>query len=90
MAVVFFDSQEMRNLMHEAIHISFAGPYALYWLGLGDFLINSDYSLTWWIMGGLVFIYSIVSMAYEAIFVPKITRWLTDTPIKVYPEPTQI
>lgn len=90
MAVVFFDSQEMRNLMHEALHISFAGPYFLYWIGLGDYMIHADYSQAWYWIGTFVVVYSVCSMAYLAIFVPKISRWLTETPLKVYPDPLAI
>ena len=36
LAIVLFDSKEMRKLMHEAVHVSVAGPYVLYWLAIGD------------------------------------------------------
>ena len=86
LAVVFFDSHEIRNLMHEAIHVSVAGPFCLYWLGLGDILINAvleDWA--WWTLLIVAFLFSVASIAFQAIFVPKVRNWLTNAPIKEYP-----
>jgi hypothetical protein len=88
MAVVFFDSMAMRELMHQALHISMAGPYFLYWVGLGDYIMNADRSPTWYVVFGVVGLWSIASIAYQAIFVPKVTRWLQETPLKDYPDPS--
>lgn len=88
MAVVFFDSMAMRDLMHQALHISMAGPYFLYWVGLGDYIMNADRSPMWYVVFGVVGLWSIASIAYQAIFVPKVTRWLQEAPLKDYPDPS--
>ena len=77
LAVVIFDSKEMRDLMHEAVTISTAGPYLLYWLALGDMFIGSRWTdWGWYVALVLMLAYSVASICYEAIFVPKVTRWL--------------
>ena len=86
LAVVIFDSWEMRSLMKEAVHISAAGPFLLYWVGLADVLINARWAdWGWWITIILFTAYSVASMCYLAIFVPKVVNWLDATPIKEYP-----
>ena len=86
LAVVIFDSKEMRNLMKEAVHISAAGPFLLYWVGLGDIFINAIWTdWGWWITLILMTAFSVASICYQAIFVPKVVHWLETTPIKEYP-----
>ena len=88
MAVVLFDSQEFRVLMEEAVHISIAGPFLLYFVGIGDLMMNAVWTdwgfwVAWVVLTG----YTVISLFYEAIMVPKVTRWIKNTPIKVYPAP---
>ena len=86
LAVVIFDSKEMRVLMKEAVHISAAGPFLLYWVGLGDIFMNAIWAdWGWWVTIILMVAYSIASICYAAIFVPKVVNWLDSTPIKEYP-----
>ena len=88
MAVVLFDSQDMRDLMSEALHISMAGPYLLYMVGLGDMWMKGSFTdWTWWIAMIFMVAYTAISLFYEAIFVPKVMRWIKSTPIKIYPAP---
>lgn len=91
MGVVFFDSQEMRNLFHEAIHLSTAGPFVLYWLAMGDILINARWTdWVWWTILVVMFLYSAASICYQAIFVPRVTNWISTTPIKIYPAAAEV
>ena len=87
LGVVIFDSTEMRNLMHDAIHVSMAGPYLLYWVAMGDMFMNAQWTnWLWWVVGSTLLLYSVASIFFQAIFVPKVTNWLDVTPIKIYPE----
>ena len=87
LGVVIFDSTEMRNLMHDAIHVSMAGPYLLYWVAMGDMFMNAQWTnWLWWVIGSSLLFYSVGSIFFQAIFVPKVSNWLDVTPIKIYPE----
>ena len=85
-AIVLFDSKEMRTLMHEALHVSVAGPYVLYWLAIGDVFLQARWTDWGWYLTLIIGIaYTVASICYSAIFVPKVRRWLDNTPIKEYP-----
>ena len=85
MAVVIFDSSEMRNLMHDALHISMAGPYLLYWVAMGDMFMSAEWAnWVWYTMLIIMLFYSAASILFQAIFIPKVTNWLETTPIKIY------
>ena len=65
MAVVLFDSQEFRDLMREAVHISIAGPFMLYFVGIGDLMMNAVWTdwgfwIAWLILTG----YTVISLFY--------------------------
>ena len=91
LGVVIFDSTEMRNLMHDAIHVSMAGPYLLYWVAMGDMFMNAQWTnWLWWVIGSTLLFYSVGSIFFQAIFVPKVSNWLDVTPIKIYPESSDV
>ena len=86
LGVVIFDSNAMRQLFAEAVHISVAGPFGLYWLGLAEILIAAIWdSWGWWLTICLMLVYSLVSILYQAIFVPKVVSWIENAPLKEYP-----
>ena len=89
LAVVVFDSREMRTLMHDAVHISIAGPYCLYLVGIADLMMQAAWlDFGFWIALVFMMAYTVGSIVYAAIFVPKVTNWIANNPIKVYPPPT--
>lgn len=91
MGVVFFDSFDMRTLFQEAISISAAGPYMLYWLAMGDILINARWNdWVWWTILTSMFLYSVASICYQAIMIPRVMNWIENTPIKIYPAPAVV
>ena len=65
LSVVIFDSQEMRTLYHLAIHISVAGPFALYWLALGDLFVKAEWAVWGWYLWILIMLaYTVASICY--------------------------
>ena len=86
LAVVIFDSHEYRDLFYEAVHLSTAGPYMLYLVGIADLMMKGAWAdIGFWISMLFMMIYTVGSIIYAAIFVPKVTNWIKNTPIKVYP-----
>ena len=87
MSVVIFDSKEMRLLFKEAVIISTVGPFGLYWLALGDLFIQGQWAVWgWYLWIASLLVYTMVSVCYQAIFVPKVIRWINETPLKEYPK----
>ena len=86
LAVVVFDSKEYRELFQEAVDLSTAGPYMLYLVGIADLMIKGAWGdLGFWLCLIFTTIFTVGSIIYAAIFVPKVTNWIKNTPIKVYP-----
>ena len=89
MGVVLFDSTEMRKLMQEAAHITMAGPYMLYLVGIADLMMYGLWAdIGFWISIVVMIAYTIGSVIYAAIFMPKVIHWIENQPIKDYPAPS--
>ena len=85
LGVVLFDSSEARNLMYDALHISLVGPFLLYWVGFADMFMEAQWTnWVWYTVMALSILYSLASICYQAIFFPKVTQWIAETPIKIY------
>ena len=65
LGVAIFDSSDMRELMEDAVHLSFAGPFLLYWVGLGDMFMNARWdNWVWYTVMSLSLLYSLASICY--------------------------
>ena len=85
LGVVIFDSVVMRQLFSEAVHISVGGPFGLYWLGMADLLIMAMWdNWGWWLTISICLVWSLVSILYQAVFVPKVENWIQNEPILTY------
>lgn len=77
----FFDSDQIREIFKYAVTISLAGPFALYWTVITDMLIvatdtNNWVSWLWWVLFGTAVLYTILSIVFQVIFVPKVYSWV--------------
>jgi len=86
LCVSFFDSEQVRGIFKNAVNISLAGPFLLYWVGWADILMSATISKNW---GFLTFIFIFVilawnvgSIVYCLIFVPKVLDWIDSAAIK--------
>ena len=53
---------------------------------MAELMINAMWdSWGWWLTIALMLIYSLVSILYQAIFVPKVVNWIESAPLKEYP-----
>ena len=85
----FFDSKQVRGIFGQAVNISLAGPFLLYWVGWADILMTATINKNWGLLTivfiVVIFAWNIGSMVYCLIFVPKVLDWvesaaiLTDT-----------
>jgi hypothetical protein len=86
LCVSFFDSKQVRGLFTDAVTISLAGPFLLYWVGWADILMSATITKNWGILT-IIFIvvilaWNIGSIVYCLIFVPKVLDWIESAPIK--------
>ena len=82
-----FDSPNVRKIFGYAVTISLGGPFFLYWVSIADMLIiandsNLFTSWLWWVLFGVTLAFTIGSIFYEIIFVPKIYDWVQNAAIK--------
>ena len=82
-----FDNEIMREMFYIAVLVSLTGPFFLYFVALADMWVKCAevglwLNLAWWctLIGFLG--WTIGSIFYEMIFVPKIMHWLETTPLK--------
>ena len=79
--VQFFDSEQMREICKIAVTISLGGPFAMYWVGISDMLMDAAKtanwaSWLWWLLFALAIVYTIASIVFQVIFVPKVYEWV--------------
>ena len=85
------DGKWVRTVFETVLTISFLGPFAGYWVGLGMLMWKADKkedrgSVGWshwklWVTLPILLAYTIFSMVMQIIMVPGIFDWVDNAPI---------
>ena len=80
-ATQFFDSPQIREIFKYAVTISLGGPFFMYWIVITDSLMTASdtqnwASWLWWTLFGALTVYTIASIVFQVIFVPKVYEWV--------------
>jgi len=67
----------MREIAKIAVTISLGGPFFMYWVTLTDLILQSaDAGVwgawLWWALFGAYLVYTVISIWFQVLFVPKV------------------
>lgn len=84
-STLFFDSPQIREIFKIAVTISLGGPFFIYWVVITEALLTATdtanwASWLWWVLVGALIVYTLASIIFQVIFVPKVYEWVESAP----------